>query len=90
MALNPYFQQGSKSEQNLVQSLIDEQLKMYGVEIHYMPRQYLKTDNIMNEVTESSFTDAYPLEAYVENYEGYDENTTLLSKFGIQATNEVT
>ena len=90
MALNPYFQQGSKSEQNLVQSLIDEQLKMYGVEIHYMPRQYLKTDNIMNEVTESSFTDAYPLEAYVENYEGYDENPTLLSKFGIQATNEVT
>ena len=63
MALNPYFQQGSSSEQNLVQSLIDEQLKMYGVEIHYMPRQYLKTDNIMNEVTESSFTDAYPLEA---------------------------
>ena len=90
MVLNPYFQQGSKSEQNLVQSLIDEQLKMYGVEIHYMPRQYLKTDNIMNEVTESSFTDAYPLEAYVENYEGYDENPTLLSKFGIQATNEVT
>ncbi len=90
MALNPYFQQGSKSEQSLVQSLIDEQLKMYGVEIHYMPRQYLKTDNIMNEVTESSFTDAYPLEAYVENYEGYDENPTLLSKFGIQATNEVT
>ena len=90
MVLNPYFQQGSKSEQSLVQSLIDEQLKMYGVEIHYMPRQYLKTDNIMNEVTESSFTDAYPLEAYVENYEGYDENPTLLSKFGIQATNEVT
>ncbi len=90
MVLNPYFQQGSKSEQSLVQSLIDEQLKMYGVEIHYMPRQYLKTDNILNEVSESSFTDAYPLEAYVENYEGYDENPTLLSKFGIQATNEVT
>ena len=90
MALNPYFQQASASEQNLVQSLIDEQLKMYGVEIHYMPRQYLKTDNILNEVSESSFTDAYPLEAYVENYEGYDENPTLLSKFGIQATNEVT
>ena len=90
MVLNPYFQQGSKSEQSLVQSLIDEQLKMYGVEIHYMPRQYLKTDNILNEVSESSFTDAYPLEAYVENYEGYDENPTLLSKFGIQATNEAT
>ena len=90
MVLNPYFQQGSSGEQSLVQSLIDEQLKMYGVEIHYMPRQYLTTDNILNEVSESKFEDAYPLEAYVENFDGYGENPTLLSKFGIQATNEIT
>ena len=34
--LNPFFQQGSKTEQNLVQDLINEQLRMYGVEVHYM------------------------------------------------------
>ena len=38
--LNPFFQQGSTSEQNLVQDLINEQLRMYGVEIHYLPRKY--------------------------------------------------
>ena len=90
MALNPYFQQGSSSEQNLVQSLIDEQLKMYGVEVHYMPRKYLTTSTIMKEVIESKFDDAYPLEAYVENFDGYGENPTLLSKFGIQSTQEIT
>jgi len=33
--------------------------------------------------------DAYPIEAYVENVDGYGDNPTLLSKFGIQATNEL-
>jgi hypothetical protein len=33
---------------------------------------------------------AYPIEAYVENFDGYGDNTTILSKFGIQALNELT
>ena len=40
MLFNPYFLNGSKNEQNLVQSLVNEQLKMYGVEVYYLPRQY--------------------------------------------------
>jgi hypothetical protein len=39
--LNPFFQQGSKTEQSLIQDLINEQLRMYGVEIYYLPRQYV-------------------------------------------------
>jgi hypothetical protein len=33
MALNPFFLQGSSSEQRLVQDLINEQLKIYGIEV---------------------------------------------------------
>jgi len=44
----------------------------------------------MKEVIRSQFDDAYPIEAYVENFDGYGQNPVLLSKFGIQATNEVT
>ena len=88
--LNPYFQQGAKSEQNLIQDLINEQLKMYGVEVHYLPRKYMTENNIIREVIRSQFDDAYPIEAYVENYDGYGQNPVLLSKFGIQATNELT
>ena len=90
MALNPFFQQGSTSEQNLVQSLINEQLQIYGVEVHYLPRKYATSNTIIKEVIESKFDDAYPIEAYVESFDGYGENPTLLSKFGIQATNELT
>ena len=84
MVLNPYFQQGSKTEQNLIQDLVNEQLRMYGVEIYYIPRQYITKNTIIKEVIESKFTDAYPLEAYVDNYEGYEGLGTIMSKFGIQ------
>jgi len=90
MVLNPYFQQGSKSEQNLVQSLINEQLKIYGVDVHFMPRTYVSSDSVLREVSASSFKDAYPIEAYIDNFDGYGDNPTLLSKFGIESTNEVT
>tara|TARA_B100000131_G_scaffold157537_1_gene152806 strand:+ start:1177 stop:2613 length:1437 start_codon:yes stop_codon:yes gene_type:complete len=90
MALNPFFQQGSSGEQSLVQSLINEQLRMYGVDVHYMPRKYITEKTILKEVSQSTFDDAYPLEAYIDNFDGYGDNPTMLSKFGIQATNEVT
>ena len=88
--LNPFFLQGSQTEQNLVQDLINEQLRMYGVEIYYIPRKYLTEKTVIREVIQSSFDEAHPIEAYVENFEGYGDNTTILSKFGIQATNEIT
>jgi hypothetical protein len=62
---------------------------MYGIEVYYLPRKYMTEKTIIKEVIQSEFVDAYPLEAYVENYEGYAENTTLLTKFGIQSSQEI-
>ena len=90
MALNPFFQQGSTAEQNLVQSLINEQLKIYGIEVYYIPRKYINTNNIIREVLQSEFKNAYPLEAYVQNYDGFDGNQDLMSKFGVRVTDELT
>jgi hypothetical protein len=88
--LNPFFLQGSKTEQSLIQDLINEQLRMYGIEVHYLPRQYITEKTVIREVIESEFNNAYPIEAYVNTYEGYSDNPTILSKFGIQALNEIT
>jgi hypothetical protein len=87
--LNPFFLQGSSGEQGLIQDLINEQLKIYGVDVHYLPRQYVTKNTIIEEVIESKFNNAYPIEAYVSNFDGYGDNTQILSKFGIQATNEI-
>jgi len=88
--LNPFFLQGSTSEQSLVQDLINEQLRMYGVEVYYIPRQYLTTKTVIREVVESEFNNAYPIEAYIETYDGYEGQGTLLSKFGVQPLNDLT
>ena len=90
MALNSYFLQGSKSEQNLVQSLINEQLTIYGVEVYYIPRRYISQNTVIREVIESQFDSAYPIEAYIDSYEGYGGQGTLLSKFGIQNVDDLT
>jgi len=90
MALNPFFLQGSQTEQSLVQDLINEQLRMYGVEVYYIPRQYVTTTSVIKEVIESEFKNAYPLEAYVDTYDGYEGQGTLLSKFGIQPLTDLT
>ena len=88
--LNPFFLQGSNSEQGLIQDLINEHLKIYGVDVYYLPRQYLTEKKVIEEVIESQFSFAYPIEAYVDSYEGYSNQGTILSKFGIQELDDLT
>ena len=90
MVLNPYFLQGSQGEQRLVQNLINEQLRMYGVEVTYIPRKYVDTNSIIEEVTTSKFDDNFAIEAYVENYDGYAGAGDVLTKFGMSLRDEVT
>ena len=88
--LNPFFLQGSQAEQGLVQDLINEQLRMYGLECHYIPRKLMTSSTIMKEVTESRFDQAFPLEAYLMNVDGYAGQGDILTKFGGRVTTEAT
>jgi hypothetical protein len=89
MALNPFFTQGTRNEQDLIQSLNNEMIKVYGVECYYIPRKYLTTNTIIKEVVQSKFDDAYPLEAYVQNYDVYQGNGRILSKFGVEVQDDI-
>ena len=90
MALNPHFLQGSRGEQRLVQSLINEHLKIYGVEVTFIPRKFVNQSTIIEEVTASKFDDNFLIEAYVENYDGYAGAGDVLTKFGMSLRDEVT
>tara|TARA_B100001057_G_scaffold452551_1_gene496535 strand:- start:1606 stop:3036 length:1431 start_codon:yes stop_codon:yes gene_type:complete len=90
MALNPFFLQGSQSEQRLVQNLINEQLQIYGVEVVYLPRKIVKKDQILTEIQSSSFNDNFLIEAYVNTYEGYSGAGDVLTKFGMSLKDELT
>ena len=89
MVLNSFFLQGSSSEQNLVQQLINEQLRMYGVEITYIPRRYLNEKTIIKENVLSRFDENYSIEAYIKNYSGFGGGGDILTKFGIQSKDEL-
>jgi hypothetical protein len=87
--LNPFFLQGSKTEQGLVQDLINESIQIHGIDVFYIPRQYVTEKTIIKEVIESEFNNAYPIEAYINSYDGYEGQGTILSKFGIQELDDL-
>ena len=95
MSLNPFFLQGSFGEQRLIQELINEQLKIYGIEVTYIPRKIVGRGKLYNyedlrEISSSTFDDNFLIEAYVENYEGYSGSGDILTKFGMSLRDEVT
>lgn len=88
--LNPYFLQGSASEQRLVQDLINEQLRMYGQDIVYMPRKYIGEKTVISENIHTKFDDSFRIEAYLSNFDGFGGQGDILSKFGVRSTDEIT
>ena len=89
MPLNPFFLQGSASEQRLVQDLINEQLRMFGIEVYYLPREIINRKTVFQEIQSSEFDDNYLIEAYVNTYDGYTGGGDVLTKFGMQLKDEL-
>ena len=87
--LNPFFAQGSSGEQGLIQDLVNEQIKMYGIECYYIPRKFVTELKVIEEVIQSTFDQAFPLEAYVNTYDGFSGQGDILSKFGLVQKDEL-
>ena len=90
MPTNVYFDTGTKPEQHLYEDLMIEQLKIYGQDVFYIPRTLVKEDELFGEDTLSKFGDAYQIEMYFENVEGYEGEKEIMSKFGLQMNEDVT
>jgi hypothetical protein len=93
MPTSPYFPtyyQGHPGEQNLAQDLADEQIKLFGTDIYYLPRTILK-DNTLDDVIYSKYLDEFQVEMLLQNVEGFGTAPSeFISKFGIRITDEVT
>ena len=90
MAKNPYFKLGTSSEQNVVENLIIECLQIYGQEMFYIPRTLVSKDEILGEDRLSEFKNAYPIEMYFENVDGFGGNGAFMSKFGLMIEQSAT
>ena len=89
MPRNVYFSQAVRSEQNLYEDLIIESLKIYGQDVYYIPSVLVNRDNILGEDPASKFDDAYLIEMYIENTEGFEGSGDLYSKFGLDIQDDV-
>ena len=92
MARNRFFNQYTpvKQEQNLVEDLIIESIKIYGIDGYYLPRTHVNLDKIYGEDASVLFDDALEMELYVKSFDGFAGQEDFLSKFGLQIDESVT
>ena len=90
MARNTYFSQGSVAERDLYEDMIIEAIKIYGQDVYYIPRTIVSEDDIFNEDIESKFEQAFLIEMYLENIEGFEGDGSILSKFGLENRDSAT
>ena len=90
MPVNPYFTHGTSTEQNLVEDLIIESLKMYGKDLYYIPRTLVAKDDILGEDRLSKFKNSYPIEMYFENIDNFEGQGAMIQKFGLMMEQSAT
>ena len=91
MPTSPYFptyHQGHSGEQTLVQNLVDEQIKLFGSDIYYLPKTAIK-DGTLDEVRYTKFQDQFQIEMMLVNVMGFGDNAEFVSKFGLRITDEI-
>lgn len=91
MSTNFYFNNfQSSQEQNLIEDLVIESIKIYGHEVFYCPRTIVNEEKIFKEDELASFNNAYSIEMYIKNVEGFEGEGDFLSKFGLQIRDRIT
>lgn len=91
MATNVYFKNFNyPREQDLVEDLTIESIKIYGHDVRYLPRTVIKNDHLFGEDTLSQFNTAAEVEMYIKNVEGFEGEGDFLSKFGLEIRDSLT
>lgn len=91
MGINKYFNlYHHKKEQNLVQELIEESIKIHGINAIYIPRKNVKIDPLFREDPLSRFDDYYDMEMYIKNVDAFEGDGDIFRKFGLEVKNQVT
>jgi len=91
MATNKYFRNYSYGrEQRVEDDLTVEAIKIYGVDVQYMPRTIFNEIEEFGEDPLSKFDLAVPIEVYVNNLENFQGEGDFLSKFNLEIRDQIT
>ena len=92
MATNQYFNNygTNTADQRLLESIIIESIKVYGIDVSYLPRTMVNEDTIFGEDRVSQFNDARIIEMYIKNVDGFEGEGTFVSNFGLEVRDQIT
>ena len=91
MTTNKYFKlhgDGQTNESDILQDMTTEIIQITGVDMYYLPRTIVAEDTLFGEDILSSFDTKYPIEAYIDSYDGY-QGDDLIAQFGITVTDQI-
>lgn len=80
----------NRDEQNLINDLVYESIKIYGIDVGYMARTLDDTDDILNESRKAYYNQFTQIEMYIKNVDGFQGEGDFLSKFGVEIRDQIT
>lgn len=91
MATNFFFNNFSSSaEQDLISDLVLESIKIYGLDVYYIPKTEVNKDKIYGEDSLVEYSKSYLIDMYVKNVDGFEGEGDFLSKFNIEIRDQIT
>ena len=94
MAVNSAFHTSNlhsiATERSLYQNLVKEAIQIYGHDVYYVNRETVALDNVLGEDALSKYTNAEPIEMYVEDGAGFGGDKEIITQFGLENRNEIT
>ena len=91
MATNKYFNNFDYArEQDLVEDLTIEAIKIYGHNVKYLPKTISGIDHLFGEDKLLKYETAADVEMYIKNVEGFEGEGEFMSKFGVQLNDQLT
>jgi len=93
MALNSYFSNlgenhDNSNEQALVDSFVTECIQIMGINVKYLPRTEVRTDDLYGEDYLAAFNSAILIEMYVESIDGFEGDDEALAGYGMTIDDE--
>ena len=87
---NRFFNQyETATEQNVLEDLIIESLKIYGINGYYLPRTHVNLDMLFKEDASMKFDDALEIEMYLKTYDDTWGKEILFRNLVYKSTNHL-
>jgi len=92
MATNPYFNHHgiNTPENRLIENLMIESIKTYGIDVYYLPRTLNNEDTLMGEDASASYNSAHTIEMYIKTVDGFEGSGDFIAKWGLQIKDQIT